>query len=107
MVLTARCEAWLVGQPDPARVALERLVAYAEAGADCLFVPGLADHGAIAELVAAVAPRPVNAIVHAYDEQIAQLARLGARRCSVGGSLAAAAWGAFDAAARTLRDCEP
>jgi 2-methylisocitrate lyase-like PEP mutase family enzyme len=86
---------------------IARAVAYAEAGADCLFVPGLADHGAIAELVAAVAPRPVNVVVHEYDERIVQLAKLGARRCSVGGSLAAAAWGAFDAAARTLRDYGP
>ena len=91
----------------PAADSIARAVAYAEAGADCIFVPGLADHGAIAELVAAVAPKPVNVIVGSYDEQITQLAKLGARRCSVGGSLAAAAWAAFDAAARTLRDYEP
>ncbi len=94
--------------PDlPVSEGIARAVAYAEAGADCLFVPGLADHGAIAELIAAVAPKPVNVIVHAYDEQIVQLARLGARRCSVGGSLAAVAWAAFDAAAETLRKFEP
>ncbi len=95
---------------DPGLSAAEsisRAVAYAEAGADCIFVPGLADHGAIAELVAAVAPRPVNVVVQAYDEQIARLAEIGVRRCSVGGSLAAAAWAAFDAAARSLRDYEP
>jgi 2-methylisocitrate lyase-like PEP mutase family enzyme len=86
---------------------IARAVAYAESGADCIFVPGLADHGAIAELVAAVAPKPVNVVVQAYDDQLVQLARLGVRRCSVGGSLAAAAWAAFDAAARSLRDYQP
>jgi 2-methylisocitrate lyase-like PEP mutase family enzyme len=86
---------------------IARAVAYAEAGADCLFVPGLADDGAVAELVAAVAPRPVNVVVHQYDERIVQYAELGVRRCSIGGSLAATAWAAFDAAARMLRDYEP
>ena len=94
--------------PDlPVADSIARAVAYAEAGADCLFVPGLADHGAIAELVAAVAPRPVNVIAARYDETITRLAELGVRRCSVGGRLAATAWAAFDEAARTLRDYEP
>jgi 2-methylisocitrate lyase-like PEP mutase family enzyme len=54
-----------------------------------------------------VAPKPVNVVVHHYDEQIAEYAGLGVRRCSIGGSLAAIAWAAFDEAARTLRDYEP
>jgi len=86
---------------------IARAVTYADAGADCLFVPGLADMGAIAELVAAVAPKPVNVVVQSFDEQITQLAALGVRRCSVGGGLAHIAWTAFDAAARTLRDYGP
>lgn len=94
--------------PDlSASASIDRAVAYAEAGADCLFVPGLADPAAVADLIAAVAPRPVNVLAHRYDEQIVRYARLGARRCSVGGSLANAAWTAFDAAARALRDYEP
>lgn len=90
----------------PAAEGIARAVAYAEAGADCLFVPGLTDHGAIAELIAAVAPKPVNVLVHSYDEEIGRLAALGARRCSVGASLAKAAWDAFDAAAGRLKGLE-
>jgi 2-methylisocitrate lyase-like PEP mutase family enzyme len=91
----------------PASEAIARAVAYAEAGADAIFVPGLTDHGAIAELVAAVAPRPVNVVVHAYDDSIRELAALGVRRCSVGGSLARTSWDAFDQAAATLKQLEP
>ena len=101
----------LVGRQENFRLAdlsradsIARAVAYANAGADCIFVPGLADHDAITELVAAVAPKPVNVIVHAYHENITKLAAAGVRRCSVGGSLAKTAYDAFDAAARTLRD---
>lgn len=104
----------LVGRQEHFRIAgmsaadsIARAVAYAEAGADCLFVPGLVDMGAVAELVAAVAPKPVNVVVHAYDEKIAQYASLGVRRFSTGGGLAKTAWAAFDAAAQTLRGFEP
>lgn len=104
----------LVGRNENFRVpgmsaadSIARAVAYAEAGADCLFVPVIEDRGAVAELIAAVAPRPVNVLVHDYDGRIAEFARLGARRCSVGGSLAKASWNAFDTAARTLKDCAP
>jgi len=85
---------------------IARAVAYAEAGADCLFVPFILDPGAVAELVAAVAPKPVNVVVHDYDERIRAFAELGVRRCSVGGSLAKRSWSAFDQAARALKDCE-
>lgn len=88
---------------EPAADAIARAVAYAGAGADCLFVPMLDDPGAVRELVAAVAPKPVNVLVHAYDHRIAELAALGVRRVSVGGSLAKAAWDGFDAAASALR----
>ncbi len=93
--------------PDmPVDESIARAVAYAETGADCLFVPFISDRGAVAELVAAVAPKPVSVVVHDYDENIGGLAELGVRRCSVGGSLAKRVWTAFDKAARTLKDCE-
>lgn len=95
----------VAGMPVAASIA--RAVAYAEAGADCLFVPFLRDPGAVAELVAAVAPKPVNVVVSDYGADIAALAPLGVRRCSVGASLAASAWNAVDIAARTLKACEP
>ena len=104
----------LVGRHENFRVpstpvgdSITRAVAYAEAGADCLFVPFILDPGAVAELVAAVAPKPVNVLVHTYDSSIAEFAELGVRRCSVGGSLAKRAWAAFDAAAQVLKGCEP
>lgn len=85
---------------------IARAVAYAEAGADCLFVPLMLDPGAVAELVASVAPKPVNVLVQEFDDGIRALAALGVRRCSVGGSLARRAWAAFDEAAIVLRDFE-
>lgn len=89
-----------------AAASIARAVAYAEAGADCLFVPLIRDSGAVAELVAAVAPKPVSVVVHDYDEKIRAFAALGVRRCSVGGSLARRVWTTFDEAARTLKRCE-
>jgi len=103
-VLTGRCEAWLVGQSDPARVSLERLVAYADAGADCLYAPGVRDHGEIATIVKAVSPKPVNVLVSTPgDLSISRMADLGVRRVSVGSALARVAWGAFIRAARSIR----
>ncbi len=87
----------------PAGESIKRAVAYADAGADCLFVPFILDPGAIAELVAAVAPKAVNVVVHDYDETILTLADLGVRRCSIGGSLAKHVWKTFDQAAATLK----
>ena len=88
---------------EPLRNAVARAVAYAKAGADCLFVPMILDPGALRELVVAVAPKPVSVVVHRYDDAIPALAALSVRRCSVGGSLAATAWAAFDTAAAALR----
>ena len=103
----------LIGRNENFRVpgmsaaeSVARSVAYAEAGADCLFVPIIVDPGAVAELVAAVAPKPVNVLVHDFDANIRTFAALGVRRCSVGGSLAERAWAAFDGAARALKDRE-
>lgn len=87
----------------PVAESVARVVAYAEAGADCLFVPFILDPGAVAELVAAVAPKPLNVVVQRYDESIRDFAALGVRRCSVGGGLARRVWSAFDAAAQTLK----
>lgn len=101
-MLIGRNENFRVPGMSPA-ASIARAVAYAEAGADCLFIPSIVDPGAVAELVAAVAPKPVNVVVHDYDKGIQAYARLGVRRCSVGGSLAGKTWAAFDAAAQTLR----
>ena len=89
-----------------AAASIARAVAYAEAGADCVFVPLIRDLGAVAELVTAVAPKPVSVVVHDYDDKIRALAGVGVRRCSVGASLARRVWTTFDEAARTLKRCE-
>jgi 2-methylisocitrate lyase-like PEP mutase family enzyme len=105
VVLTARCEAWLVGDADPLRTALDRLVAFADAGADCLYAPGVRDPDAIAAIVKAVAPKPVNVLVsHDTGLSVSRLAELGVRRISVGSALARVAWGAFMRAARGIAE---
>jgi 2-methylisocitrate lyase-like PEP mutase family enzyme len=103
-VLTARCEASLYGVPNAIQVIVDRLSAYAEAGADCLFAPGVRDPDEIAAIVAAVAPKPVNVLVGSSDPalSVARLADLGVRRISVGSALARVAWGAFMRAAREI-----
>jgi 2-methylisocitrate lyase-like PEP mutase family enzyme len=100
----------LIGRNENFRVpgmrvaeSVTRAVAYAEAGADCLFVPFLLDPGAVAELVRAVAPKPLSVVVGGDHPRIAELAPLGVRRFSVGAGLANAAWTAFDAAVLDLR----
>lgn len=105
VVLTARCEAWLVGLPDASRVAIERLVAFADAGADCLYAPRVTDRNEIEKIVKAVAPKPVNVLVVSPhpDLTVGRLADLGVRRISVGSTLARVAWGAFLAAAKEIR----
>src|SRR5438552_17411532 len=105
VVLTGRCEAWLVGSPDPVRVALDRLISYAEAGADCLYAPGVREPNEIEQIVKAVAPKPVNVLVSGFNCEltVSQLADLGVRRISVGSGLALAAWGAFLRAAQTIQ----
>jgi len=106
VVLTARCEAWLVGDPDPLRRSLERLVAFADAGADCLYAPGVSKPDEIAAIVKAVAPKPVNVLISTNncDLSVAQLTELGVRRISVGGALARVAWGGFIRAARIIKE---
>ena len=106
VVLTARCEAWLVGHSDAFNIARQRLVAYAEAGADCLYAPGVRDPDEIGELVKAVAPKPLNVLVSRPGEKltVAHLRDLGVRRISVGSALSAVAWGAFMRAARDIAE---
>jgi 2-methylisocitrate lyase-like PEP mutase family enzyme len=105
VILTARCEAWLVGDPDPLHSAIDRLTGYAEAGADCLYAPGVSDPNEIAQIVNAVAPKPVNVLVSGFNHQLtlSGLANLGVRRISVGSGLALAAWGAFLQAAQDIK----
>jgi 2-methylisocitrate lyase-like PEP mutase family enzyme len=103
VVLTARCEAWLVGDPNPLHTALDRLTTYAQAGADCLYAPGVSNLEEIAQIVKTIAPKPVNVLVSGFNHQliVSELADLGVRRISVGSGLALAAWGAF---LRTAQD---
>lgn len=106
VVLTGRCEAWLIGHPDALNFARKRLVAYAEAGADCLYAPGVREPDEIGQLVKAVAPKPVNVLVSRPSEKlsVARLADLGVRRISVGSALACVAWGAFIRSAREIAE---
>lgn len=104
VVLTGRCESWLVGDPNAFAVAIERLTAYADAGADCLYAPGVSDPREIEAIVKAVAPKPVNVLVYRPDPNmtVAILADLGVRRISVGSALSRVAWGAFMRAAQSI-----
>jgi methylisocitrate lyase len=103
VLLTGRCEAYLVGQADLA-VVIERLTAYAAAGADCLYAPGIKTKEDIAAIVKAVQPRPVNLLIGASGLSLKQAADLGVRRISVGGSLARSAWAGFMKAAREMAE---
>jgi 2-methylisocitrate lyase-like PEP mutase family enzyme len=102
VLLVGRSEGFLVGRMDLAAT-IDRLVAYAEAGADCLYAPGIRKSSDIAAVVSAVAPKPVNALLLA-GMRVGDLAGAGVRRVSVGGGLAAAAWAGFDRAVRQLMD---
>jgi 2-methylisocitrate lyase-like PEP mutase family enzyme len=104
VLLTARAECYLTGHPDALRESVRRLRAYAEAGADVLFAPGVHEPAAIAALVEAVRPKPINLLVaRNIGLSVADIAALGVRRISVGPALAMAAWTGFTRAARTLR----
>jgi len=101
VLLTARTEGFIAGRPDLEET-LRRLTAFAEAGADCLYAPGIRTDEEIRAVVQAVAPKPVNLLT--LGRPVAELAALGARRISVGGSLARAAWGGFLEAAREIAE---
>jgi len=106
VVLTGRCEAWLVHDPEPFKTVLDRLVAYSEAGADCLYAPGVSKPDEITMIVKTVAPKPVNVLVSGFNSQLSlsELADLGVRRISVGSGLALASWGAFLRAAKDIKE---
>jgi len=101
--LTGRCEGFLVGQPD-LNMVIDRLNAYSEAGADCLYAPGIKTKEQISAVVKAVHPEPVNLLIGASGLSVAEAADLGVRRISVGGSLARTAWGGFMRAAREIAE---
>ncbi len=101
VLLTARSEGFIAGRPDLDET-IRRLTAFAAAGADCLYAPGLKDEAQITAVVQAVAPKPVNVLTPGLS--VAVLAGLGVRRISVGGSLARSAWGGFMAAAKEIAE---
>jgi 2-methylisocitrate lyase-like PEP mutase family enzyme len=102
VILVGRTEGMLA---DPAALnpAIDRLVAFADAGADCLFAPGVREKSDIAAMVRAVAPRPLNVLMMGPGLSVAELADLGVRRISVGGGLARVGWGAVMAAAERIK----
>ncbi len=103
-LLVGRAECFLVGRPDLDET-LARLQAYANAGADCLYAPGIRTREQIAAVVNGLAPKPVNLLVGSVSElTVADIGALGVRRISVGGALARAAWGGFLQAAKLLAE---
>jgi 2-methylisocitrate lyase-like PEP mutase family enzyme len=101
-LLVGRAECFLVGRPDLAET-IARLKAYSNAGADCLYAPGLRTREEIAAVVGAVAPKPVNLLIgSANGLTVRDVAALGVRRISVGGTLARSAWGGFMRAAKLI-----
>ena len=101
VLLTGRSEGFIAGRPDLAET-IRRLVAYAEAGADCVYAPGVRAISDISAIVSASAPKPVNVLVSTDFTTVAQLAEAGVRRISVGGALARAAWTGFLSAAKEI-----
>jgi 2-methylisocitrate lyase-like PEP mutase family enzyme len=105
VLLTARAECYLVGHPQPFEESVRRLKAFADAGADVLYAPGVTKRDEIAAIVSAVAPKPVNVLMSSdIGLRVADLAELGVRRISVGSSLARAAWTAFVRAAKEIAE---
>lgn len=100
-LLIGRSEGFIAGRPDLDET-IRRLVAYSEAGADCLYAPGIRTREQISAVVSAVAPKSVNVLVASDFTTVAELAALGVRRISVGGALARSAWGGFMAAATEI-----
>ncbi len=103
VMLVGRTENYVIGEEDIDET-IKRLVAYSAAGADVLYAPWVTDLGEIRAIVEAVAPKPVNALLHKPSVRVADLAEAGVRRMSVGARFASAAWAAFDKAALSVRD---
>lgn len=105
VLLTARAECYLVNHPDPFRESLRRLEAYAAAGADVLYAPGVTAREEIQEIVSTVAPKPVNILMSSNTGlRVSDLAAMGVRRVSVGSALARTAWAGFIGAATELAE---
>lgn len=102
VILVARTEG-LLADPDAVPAAIEKLVAFADAGADCLYAPGVRKKEDIAAMVRAVAPKPLNVLMFGPGLRVAELADLGVRRISVGGALARVAWAAMISAAEQIK----
>jgi 2-methylisocitrate lyase-like PEP mutase family enzyme len=102
-LLVGRAENFIVGRPD-LEDAIRRLRAYADAGADCLYAPGIKTKEQISAILKAVHPKPVNLLIGASGLSLAEAADLGVRRISVGGSLARTAWAGFMRAAREMAE---
>ncbi len=103
VILVARTEG-LLGEAGAQTTAMDKLVAFADAGADCLYAPGVQSKDEIAAMVRAVAPKPLNVLMTRPGLSVTELADLGVRRISVGGALARVAWSAVEAAARQIQD---
>ena len=103
VLLTARSEGFLVGRTDLGET-IRRITAYAAAGADCLYAPGLKKMSDIKAVVDAVAPKAVNVLASSDYTTVAELAAAGVRRISVGGALARSAWAGFMTAAKEIAE---
>src|SRR5579862_6880986 len=105
VLLVGRAECFLVGHAEPLKESIRRLQAYAEAGADVLYAPGVRERSDIQAIVTAVSPKPVNVLMSANTGlKVSDLADIGVRRISVGSSLARTAWGAFIRAAKEIAE---
>jgi 2-methylisocitrate lyase-like PEP mutase family enzyme len=103
VLLTGRCEAFLWGQTD-LNLVIDRLRAYSDAGADCLYAPGIKTNEDIVAVVKAVHPKPVNLLIGGSGLSVKEIETLGVRRISVGGSLARSAWAGFMKAAKEIAE---
>jgi 2-methylisocitrate lyase-like PEP mutase family enzyme len=103
VLLTGRCDALFAGVDD-FNLVIDRISAYADAGADCLYAPGIKTKEQISAVVKAVAPKPVNLLIGASGLSVQEAADLGVRRISVGGSLARVAWAGFMRAAKEIAE---
>ena len=103
VLLTARSEGFIVGRPDMHET-IRRLTAFAEAGADCLYAPGIRTLDDVRTIVRAVSPKPINVLGSMGFATVAELADAGVRRISVGGALARSAWAGFLDAAREIAE---
>jgi 2-methylisocitrate lyase-like PEP mutase family enzyme len=103
VLLTGRSEGFFAGRPD-IKESIRRLEAYAAAGADCLYAPGIRTKEDITAVVKAVAPKPVNLLVAGNWITVAQAAELGVRRISVGAALSRAAWNGLAKAASEIAE---